>query len=165
MRVTKELAAKVKTSVYAKFQPQLEACRQEKDKAKAQYLRDRRNRRIELVHQLMDAKFSDESIELLLSLIREGAGRHSKLDEVADFSDLLVWAENSELNPDKLYDSYCTTPEFEAASDKADQLTVARTNTLQDVLIALEYTNKRDGIIDVMKEFGLDFTCGQQSTK
>lgn len=160
MKVTKELAAKVKTSVYAKYAPMMEECRQEKDEAKAEYLRDRRERRIHMVDELMAAQFSDNSIKMVLSLIREGATRGSTLDKVQSLDDLMAWAEASELNPDKLYDSYCTTVKFNVADQKCDRLSVERTNTLQDVMIALEYTNKREGIADIMKEFGLDFKCG-----
>ena len=112
----------------------------------------------------MAAQFSDKTTEMLLSVLRENAGHGSLLKEAKNFDDVMAWAKASSLDPSKLYNSYFTSPEFDAVCAKENRLMTERTNTLQDVMIALEYTNKRDGIIDVMKEFGLDFTCGQQST-
>ena len=73
MRVTKELAAKVKTSVYAKFTKQFEECAEEKNNVKAQYLINRRNARSRMVDELMAAQFSDKTTEMLLSVLRENA--------------------------------------------------------------------------------------------
>ena len=164
MRVTKELAAKVKTSVYSKFAPQLEQLNQERENYKVAYIQARRCRRARMVEDIKAADFAPDTLELLLSIIRGQAYNHSMLGKVQNLDDLMEWADTSGVDPSKMSNHEVDTPEFIAADEAVNRLMVERTNTLQDVMIALEYTNKRDGIIDVMKEFGLDFSCGQQST-
>ena len=165
MRVTKELAAKVKTSVYSKFASRLEQLNQEKENCKMAYIQARRCRRARMVEDIKAADFAPDTLEMLLSIIRGQAYNHSMLGQVQNLNDLMEWADTSGTDPNKMSNYEVDMPEFTAADEAINRLMAERTNTLQDVLIALEYTNKRDGIIDVMKEFGLDFTCGQQSTK